>query len=184
MKKRLAVALMVLFFLSGCALGDTSGSVQTDSGGKDNIPGTYIVPEGWVKSEQYSSEDKIFYVEEGHEKDTRPDNISIEIGTNRYGLDEHDKFRYAILRQLSMQSKGSSANVTGEGVHTEQDYIMYIFTIDDDYALTRQYYIVDDHRYCLIHLTDFSGNEDAADAARAIADSFVWDETDTPVLAP
>ena len=83
-----------------------------------------------------------------------------------------------------MQSKGSSANVTGEGVHTEQDYIMYIFTIDDDYALTRQYYIVDDHRYCLIHLTDFSGNEDAADAARAIADSFVWDETDTPVLAP
>jgi len=157
---------MVLFFLSGCALGDTSGSVQTDSGGKDNIPGTYIVPEGWVKSEQYSSEDKIFYVEEGHEKDTRPDNISIEIGTNRYGLDEHDKFRYAILRQLSMQSKGSSAK------------------IDDDYALTRQYYIVDDHRYCLIHLTDFSGNEDAADAARAIADSFVWDETDTPVLAP
>ena len=123
-------------------------------------------------------------MEEGHEKDTRPDNISIEIGTNRYGLDEHDKFRYAILRQLSMQSKGSSANVTGEGVHTEQDYIMYIFTIDDDYALTRQYYIVDDHRYCLIHLTDFSGNEDAADAARAIADSFVWDETDTPVLAP
>ena len=41
--------------------------------------------------------------------------------------------------------------------------------------VTKQYYIVDDQRYCLIHLTNFTGSEAGVEAARAIADSFVWE---------
>lgn len=194
LKRRLAIGLLLLCLLGGCAAGRTGGPqakaggeatstehpATTDkaeeSGRESRLLASYTVPDGWILSEKYSSDSKIFYVQEGHEEDRQPDNISVEVGTNRYGLEEHDKFRYAILRQLTMQVQGSSAKVTGEGVNTEQDYIMYIFTIDDDSVLTKQYYIVDDHRYCLIHLTDFSKNEDAKEAARAIADSFVWDE--------
>lgn len=39
-----------------------------------------------MKAEKYSTENKIFYVEEGHEEDEQPDNISIEVGTNRYSV--------------------------------------------------------------------------------------------------
>ena len=55
---------------------------------------------GWVKAEQYSTENKVFYVEEGHEEDAQPDNISIEIGTSRYAAEEHEQFRDAIAPSL------------------------------------------------------------------------------------
>lgn len=77
------------------------------------IPGIWTVPEGWVKAERYSTEDKIFYVEEGCEEDEQPDNISIEVGTNRYGAEEHMKFRDAIVRQLTMQAGRVGAELTG-----------------------------------------------------------------------
>ena len=79
--------------------------------------------------ERYSTENKIFYAEEGHEDEEMPDNISIEVGTNRYGADEHEKFREAILRQLAVQLQSVDAELTGDGTFTEQDYIVYIFTI-------------------------------------------------------
>lgn len=40
--------------------------------------------------------------------------------------------------------------------------------------MTKQFYIVDDQRYCLIHLTNFTGSERADEVAQAMADSFVW----------
>lgn len=139
------------------------------------LPGTYEIPDGWVKWEKYSSKDKIFYVEAGHEEDSLPDNISIEVGTNRYGADEHEKFRDAIVRQLAMQIQGIDATLTGDGTYTEQDYILYIFTITEEDMVTQQYYIVGEQRYCLIHLTNFTSSEGAEEAARAMVDSFVWD---------
>ena len=41
---------------------------------------------------------------------------------------------------------------------------------------TKQYYILDHYRYCLIHLTNFSGEDEAERAAAAMMNSFVWRE--------
>ena len=139
------------------------------------IPGTWTVPEGWVKAERYSTEDKIFYVEEGHEEDEQPDNISIEVGTNRYGTEDHLKFRDAIVRQLTMQAGSVGAELTGEGTFTDQEDVLYIFAISEEDVVTKQFYIVGDQRYCLVHLTSFTGSESAEEAARAMADSFIWE---------
>ena len=161
---------------------EQSESIPSEIDEEMDFPGSYTVPDGWVKAEQYSTKNKIFYVEEGHEEDEMPDNISIEIGTNRYSLEEHEQFRNAIVRQLSMQISSSDAQVTGSGSTTAQDYILYIFTISEEEIVTKQYYIVDDKRYCLIHLTNFTGSERVEDAAKALADSFVWNDLENESL--
>jgi len=194
-------ALFCLFFLlsvwlTGCAgrqkeAADTLGGADAGAGISDSeqsiedimpttekavdFPGSYTVPDGWIKADQYSTEDKIFYVEEGHEEDEFPDNISIETGSNQYSADEHEKFRDAIVQQLMMQLQDVSAELTGDGTYTEQNYVVYIFTISEEDVVTKQYYIVGDKRYCLVHLTNFTGSESADEAAQAMADSFVWE---------
>lgn len=175
MKKLIAVLWMGLFLLSGCG-GKTEFVEDVPPIEENTLPGSWTVPEGWVKAEQYSTADKIFYVEEGHGEDVTPDNISIEVGKNRYGADEHEKFRDAIVRQLALQLNGIDAELTGEGTFTAQEDILYIFTISEENVVTKQYYIVGDQRYCLIHLTNVTGSKRADDAARAMADSFVWSE--------
>lgn len=156
----------------------TSATGEDAPGTADDttIPGTYTVPEGWVKAEQYSTASKIFYVEEGHEQDELPDNISINIGTNKYSKENHAQFREAIVRQLLKQLEGIDAELLGDGTYTEQDYVVYIFTINEEDVVTKQYYIVDDYRYCLVHLTNYTGSENADEAAQAIVDSFVWED--------
>lgn len=192
MKKVFAIILIMLLFLTGCggtpASSDSDLDVGQDIGQSETkpadaeavetaIPGSWIVPDGWVKAEKYSSEDKIFYVEEGHEDDELPDNISIEVGTNRYSSEEHKQFRDAIVRQFSMQLAGVDATLTGDGSFTDQDYVLYTFTISEEDVVTTQFYIVGDQRYCLVHVTNFStDNNGAVEAARAIADSFIWSE--------
>lgn len=202
--ERAALALAFLFLtvsLAGCSAvsraampggADTPGtpdsqpapdSVQPEEPAQPGdqeetaFPGSYTVPEGWVRAERYSTEEKIFYVEEGHEEDELPDNISIEVGTNRYSADEHERFRDAIVRQLLMQLQGIEAGLTGDGTYTDQGYILYIFTITEPDVTTKQYYIVGDQRYCLVHLTSFTGSENGSEAARSMADSFVWIDT-------
>lgn len=154
---------------------NTQSEQYTPPENEMDFPGSYTVPEGWVKVEKYSTKDKTFYVEEDHKDDELPDNISIEVGTNRYSADEHEKFRDAILRQLTMQLQGVDGELTGDGTYTEQDYILYIFTISETDVETKQYYIVGDHRYCLIQLTNFTGSESVGETAQAMAESFVWD---------
>jgi len=193
MKKIASILLVMLLLLAGCG-GKQSVSTSTpdvsreidqsevdqskadpsDAEEETALPGTWTVPDSWVKAEKYSSEDKIFYVEEGHEDDELPDNISIEVGKNRYSAEEHEKFREAILRQFAMQLNGVAATLTGDGSFTEQDYILYTFTITEEDVVTTQFYIVGDQRYCLVHLTNFTGSDRAVEAAKAIVDSFIW----------
>lgn len=190
-RKRAVLTLSFLLLsgsLAGCT-GTPKESKSSDQTASDNsqseqstplenetdFPGSYTVPEGWVKMEKHSTEDKIFYVEEGHEDDELPDNISIEVGTNRYSADEHEKFRDAIVRQLTMQLQDVDAELTGDGTYTEQDYIVYVFTISEADVVTKQYYIVGDQRYCLLQMTNFTGSETVNETAQSMVDSFVWE---------
>ena len=187
-KRLLAVALGLSLFMSLAACSNqqspsdssqenastSEGVSPSDSETNLDFPGSYIVPDGWVKMEKYSTEDKIFYAEEGHEEDELPDNISVEVKTNRYSAEDHMEFRDAIVRQLTMQASRVGAELTGEGTFTDQEDVLYIFTISEEDVVTKQFYIVGDKRYCLIHLTNFTGSESADEAAQAMADSFVW----------
>lgn len=137
--------------------------------------GKYTIPDGWLKSEKYSTNAQSFYIEEGHENDEKPDNISIHAGKNKYSLEEHEQFRDAIVQQLLMQLDGIEAELNGDGTYTEQGNLLYIFTIDEGNIVTTQYYIVKDYGFCLIQLTNFSGTETVDEAAKGMVDSFVWD---------
>ena len=184
MKKILIVLLAMVLLLAGCGKNGTSSpqspsdesvtdqqepsSSETEISSEDHaIPGSYIVPDGWEKSEKHSTNSQIFYIEEGHENDEKPDNISIHVGKNKYSLDEHEQFRDAIVQQILMQLDGIEAQLNGDGTYTEQGDLLYIFTT--------QYYIVRDYGFCLIQLTNFSGSETTEQAARDMVDSFVWD---------
>lgn len=173
MRKQFILLLTALLLLTGCGSGSTIRQEQQPETAQ--LTDCFTVPEGWVKADAYSTEEKLFYVEEGHEEDDLPDNISINIGTNRYSAAEHEAFRDAIVRQLLAQIQGLDAELTGDGTYTEQGYVVYIFTITEADIVTKQYYIIGDCRYCLIHLTSYTGEENVYDAARAMADSFVWD---------
>ncbi len=191
MKKILIVLLTMMLLFAGCGKNEdlspqspVDESVvehqepspsETEISSEDNvIPGSYTVPEGWEKSEKYSTDSQIFYIEEGHENDEKPDNISIHTGKNDYSLDEHEQFRDAIVQQILMQLEGIEAQLNGDGTYTEQGDLLYIFTIDEGDIVTTQYYIVKDYGFCLIQLTNFSGLETTEQAARDMVDSFVW----------
>mgnify|MGYP003377949720 CR=1 FL=1 len=182
--------LGLVLFLTGCSSKNTdlkepdnfraesSAAIQPDETtpeGETAISGTYAVPEGWSKADEYFTEEVAFYIADRHEGDDYPDNISISFGMNRYSAEEHTAFRDAIVQQLLMQLDGVDAQLNGDGTYTEQDYVVYIFTIEEaDGVITKQYYIVKDYGYCLVHVTNFSGAKDVFEAAQDIVDSFVW----------
>lgn len=190
-KKILIVLLTMMLLLAGCGKNRSSSpqassdesaadhqepsSSKTEISSEDQtIPGSYIVPEGWEQSEKHSTDSQIFYIEEGHENDEKPDNISIHAGKNKYSLDEHEQFRDAIVQQILMQLDGIEAQLNGDGTYTEQGDLLYIFTIDEGDIVTTQYYLVKDYGFCLIQLTNFSGSETTEQTSRDMVDSFVW----------
>ncbi len=191
MKKSFVVLFVLLCFLTGCGAktvdrketaNQSMEQTKTETEKETAFPATYTIPDGWVKSEEYSTNEKFFYIEEGNEDTTSsvPDNISINIGKNRYSADEHPAFRDAIVQQLLQQLDGVKATLNGSGTFTEQGYPVYIFTITENETdiVTQQYYIADDYRYCLIHLTNYTGSESADEAAKTMVDSFIWADAD------
>ncbi len=108
MKKILLVLLLALIF-TGCASipaeGENGAEGRFESGSSEgreygsssagipgDYPGTYTVPEGWVKSKEHSSAAKFFYVKAGQEKDAQPDNILVNEGKNKYSVSESRGF--------------------------------------------------------------------------------------------
>jgi hypothetical protein len=146
--------------------------------------GSFSIPEDWVEIAIYSKDGKYFYSHDSEEISINMTNISIEMGSNRYALEDHMTFRYAILRQLLMQSAGvEGSEVSGSGTFTKHDDPLYIFTIKhkdrygDGDVTTIQYYIIGENKHILIHVTDFHNNiTNANEVAQFIADSFVWSE--------
>ncbi len=159
----------------------TATAIETakegDSGRCDKAFGSYLVPQGWVEAETFSTEDKFFYVREGEEEAEAPDNISINVGKNRYAAQDHLAFRKAIMAQLLRQTGGAEGvSVTGAGSQTDNGDILYQFTIAEEESgiVTTQYYIVGEYQFCLIHETNFTQSEEVDEVAKEIVNSFVW----------
>lgn len=151
----------------------------------ENIPGTliekdfgtYEIPADWIESEAHSTNNKFFYVKEGQENDNRPNNISVNEGTNKYAASEHEKFRMAILNQLSMQIGGDeNVELNANGSNTKNGYVVYTFNIKDQDNTTTQYYIVGDYKYILVHETTYGDSTETDSAAQKIIDTFKWKE--------
>lgn len=151
----------------------------------ENIPGTliekdfgtYEIPVDWIESAAHSTNDKFFYVKEGQENENRPNNISINEGSNKYAANEHENFRMAILNQLSMQiGEDENVEVTANGSNTKNGYVVYTFNIKDQDNTTTQYYIVGDYKYILVHETTFGDSAETDSAAQKIIDTFKWKE--------
>ena len=156
---------------------DESGDYSKSDGENSDleIPDTYKVPEGWVKAEEYSTDDKYFYCRSGEESNQQPDNIAISVGENDYKAQDHMKFKDAILSQLMDQLDGSGAEINGDGTYTDQDYVLYIFTVTETNGMvTKFYYIVDDYRFCMVQSTNVDGAEDVDKAAEEMVNSFTW----------
>lgn len=151
----------------------------------ENIPGTliekdfgtYEIPADWIESEAHSTNNKFFYVKEGQENDNRPNNISVNEGTNKYAASEHEKFRMAILNQLSMQIGGDeNVELNANGSNTKNGYVVYTFNIKDQDNTTTQYYIVGNYKYILVHETTYGDSTETDSAAQKIIDTFKWKE--------
>lgn len=151
----------------------------------ENIPGTliekdfgtYEIPADWVESVAHSANSKFFYVKEGEENENRPNNISVNEGTNKYSESEHEKFRMAILKQLSMQiGRNEDVKLNANGSNTKNGYLVYTFSIKDGNTTTTQYYIVGDYKYVLVHETTFGNSTETDNAAQKIIDTFKWKE--------
>lgn len=119
-----------------------------------------------------------FFVRPDSEDKAEQDNISISVGKNDYSTEEHPAFREAIVEQLLLKLKNIPADLKGDGTYTKQKYPLYIFHIreHENGLVTELYYIVDDFRYCLVQLTNHTGRQENYEAARALADSFIWDD--------
>ena len=153
---------------------DENGTTYTKSFG------TYHVPTGWIESSTYSTTNKFFYVADGTEQDTLPNNISINIGSNKYSAEDHIKFREAIVNQLVMQLPKDTM-LNGSGSYTANDYILYTFTFNvtegDTTLAATQYYIVGDYKYVMVYESVYDGNTEEVDAiAKNMVDTFTWPE--------
>lgn len=160
------------------ALKDINEVQSSKTEDKDNSYtksfGSYKVSDGWIESKTHSTKTKFFYVESGKDKDKSPDNISINVGTNKYKEEEHVKFREAIISQLSMQMANKEAVINANGSTTDKGYIVYEFEVKEEDITTIQYYIVGDYKYVLVHETVFNNREKTDKVAKEIVNSFTW----------
>lgn len=152
------------------------GNIENDNVFNKNF-GSYELPENWVESKNHSTSSKFFYVLKGQEQKERPNNISINYGTNKYDKANHEKFRDAILNQLSMQiAKKEGIEINANASYNDNEDIVYTFIIKElnDNITTTQYYIVGDYKYILIYETVFGESEETDKAVKRIVNSFKW----------
>lgn len=179
--KRLVLFLVVHFFAFSTLLSNIYGQendekIEFISKQINKSFGSFSIPADWVEIAQYSRNGKYFYSHESEPIGLNMTNISIELGSNPYALEDQMTFRHAILKQMLMQAE--NAEVGGSGTFTENDYPLYIFTIDDkeDNVTTIQFYIIGNKKHILVHVTDFHNENitNAKEVARFIVDSFIW----------
>ena len=142
--------------------------------------GSYELPSNWVESKLHSTNTKFFYVKEGEENQPTPNNISINEGVNKYKESEHEKFKNAITRELSMQiGKDDNITLNANGSKTDNGYIVYTFVIkeNEENIVTTQAYIIGDYKYVLIHETTYTSDTEESDQAfKNMVNTFKWNE--------
>lgn len=176
--KKIFIILAFCLLLTGCVLPrrtSINNLVKNDNLIETSY-GTFTIPSTWVKRDDHSTANKYFFANR-NDNNSIPNNISVEIGTNRYSKDDHMTFKTAIQNQLVYQVKGSGATINGSGSTTSNGYIVYTFRINMSSQTTVQHYIVGDYKYVLVHETIWDGNtSDTDNAAKEIVNSFKWKE--------
>ena len=176
----------VLVCFSGCSLdwlkkhknNDVKDVFVMENGDKKYQKefGTYIVSSDWMESKTHSTKGKYFYVKEGEDNEKKPNNISINEGTNRYSISEHEEFKNAIYAQLVGQASSSKATIVASGSTTEKGEMVYTFTLNSEKSIVKQYYIVGENKYIMIHETVWNKDDENAvdEVALKIVNSFEW----------
>lgn len=182
MKKCILIIILVLFICSGCFNVKQLKNVNRDTNNEENKDlvfekefGSYSISNTWEENVEHSTNRKFFYIKKG-DTNNPPNNISIESGINRYGENDHMMFKDAILRQLAMQTKSSVDQIKASGSNTSNNYVMYTFILDSGINVTKQYYIVGDYKYVLVHATIFDrdSEEEVNNISSQIVNSFKW----------
>ena len=176
--KRILIILTICLLLTGCVLPRRTtirNSRITPTVITTNF-GSYEIPTTWQKRDDHSTSVKYFFANKT-DRNNPPNNISVEMGTNRYKQEDHLKFKDAILLQLGNQIKRSNMTLTSSGSTTKKGNIVYTFTMrgNNNSNITVQHYIIGDYKYVLVHETIFNGNEnDVHNAANKIVNTFEW----------
>ena len=175
----------VLVCFSGCNMENlkrhkenTEETAMTEDGDTkfEKEFGSYIVKKGWVESKSHSRNGVFFYVKDGHDDDSKPNNISVNEGTNNYSKENHVKFKDAIYAQLARQVAGDDSEIMANGSTTENGEILYTFVIKTSNTTSTQYYIVGEKKYVMIYETVWNEDEkeETDDVAMKIVNSFKW----------
>ena len=170
--KKLWFILLCFLCITGC---DEVKDDRKNTNTFNKSFGSYEVQKNWVESKEHSTANKFFYVLEGQEQLKRPNNISINYGTNKYDKESHEIFKTAILSQLSMQIAGKEGiEIQANGSNTDNGDIVYTFIIKEtkDNIVTTQYYIVGDYKYILIQETVFEQSEEVDNVAKKMVNSY------------
>lgn len=155
--------------------------------------GTFSIPDSFVKSKKYSTDEKGFYLSKEDDKAFSSgklkfaNNVSVSKEKCKYQKENHISFRQSIVKQLSHQCQIAGFDLTGDGYYSKQGYIVYKFVMTPSEELlktrpqepvTTQYYIVtEDYFYILVHETASGDTSLADEAAELIASSFSTKDT-------
>ena len=171
--KKLLLLIIPIIFLTGCI---PTQLLRNKSDVVNASYGTYRIDK-LVKRDDHSTANKTFYVLEKDRYATTPDNVSVELGTNKYPKEQYLAFKTAIQLQLYSQV-GRDATIVGNGITTTKGNTVLKFIIkkQNDTTVATQYYIVGDYKYVLVYETNFSGNTDLNVAVFNIVDTFEWKE--------
>lgn len=140
--------------------------------------GTYVVGNGWIESKSHSKNEKYFYVKDGQDNEKKPNNISINEGKNKYKKSEHELFKKAIYAQIVRQASGVDSKVLANGSTSDNGEIVYTFVIEGSDSVVKQYYIVGENTYILVHETIWDKGEEKAidEIANKMVNTFKWND--------
>lgn len=199
--KKLMVTALSLLLLSGCARGaapssqasstpassvslaepaslplSQSISAQSPEGTIQTSYGSFSIAPGWAQTEELSQGDMLFFLQEGTPLDKPTTNISVSQAANKYSQDDYQSFAKAIDAQIERQITDNVVNYTGAGGFTDQDLPLITITVEEKECLTVQYYIVGDHRFVLVQMTDYYDENipEPNAVALEIVNSFTW----------
>jgi hypothetical protein len=173
--KKLLIILGVLLLVTGCSLIPTKNETKEF---KIDGYGTFTISDNYMIREDHSTKEKPFFVDKKDEHSERPNNISTNGGTNKYGTDEVLLFKTAISYQMANQAKAYNAVLTSSGSTTDKGYAVLRYNMETSELKAVQYYIVGDHKYFLVYATIFDSKEEDSviEAAEYIVNSFTWEE--------